>query len=58
MFIVYGRLATLYYFIHFLVLLPLIGIFERPLPLPTSIGAPVTRGGGKLAGAAAPMDRP
>ena len=53
-----GRLATLYYFIHFLILIPLIGIFERPLPLPTSISAAVTKGGGKLAGASAPMEKP
>jgi ubiquinol-cytochrome c reductase cytochrome b subunit len=53
-----GRVATLYYFVHFLVLIPLIGIFERPLPLPTSISAAVTKGGGKLAGAAARMEKP
>jgi quinol-cytochrome oxidoreductase complex cytochrome b subunit len=50
-----GRVGTFYYFLHFLVLLPLIGIFERPLPLPTSISAAVTKGGGNLAGASAPM---
>jgi len=38
-----GRLATLYYFVHFLILLPLIGWFERPRPLPTSISATVTK---------------
>ena len=53
-----GRVATLYYFVHFLVLIPLIGIFERPLPLPTSISAAVTKGSGKLAGAAARMEKP
>jgi len=36
-FIVIGRLATLYYLVHFLVVLPLLGKFERPLPLPPSI---------------------
>jgi ubiquinol-cytochrome c reductase cytochrome b/c1 subunit len=56
--IVIGRLSTLYYFVHFLILIPLIGIFERPLPLPTSISAAVTKGGGKLAGASAPMEKP
>lgn len=39
--IVLGRSATLYYFFHFLVLLPLVGALERPLPLPESIGTPV-----------------
>ena len=39
--ILLGRFATLCYFFHFLVLLPLVGALERPLPLPVSIGAPV-----------------
>ena len=38
-----GQLATLYYFVHFLVLMPLLGRIERPLPLPDSIGTPVLR---------------
>jgi quinol-cytochrome oxidoreductase complex cytochrome b subunit len=54
-----GQIGTLYYFFHFLVLFPLIGWFERPLPLPTSIGTAVTpKGGGRLAGAARPMEKP
>jgi ubiquinol-cytochrome c reductase cytochrome b/c1 subunit len=56
-----GRVCTLYYFFHFLVLLPLLGVLERPLPLPESISVPVLRpgGGGPLpSGAAAkPMER-
>jgi len=40
-----GQLATAYYFIHFLVLLPLIGWFERPRPLPDSIAKPVLAAG-------------
>ena len=39
--LVIGRLATVYYFLHFLVLLPLVGWFERPKPLPDSIHQPV-----------------
>jgi len=39
--VVYGQLATFYYFFHFLILIPLIGKIERPRPLPTSIGAAV-----------------
>jgi ubiquinol-cytochrome c reductase cytochrome b/c1 subunit len=42
-YITIGQLATIYYFAHFLVLLPLVGKFERPLPLPESIGTPVLR---------------
>jgi quinol-cytochrome oxidoreductase complex cytochrome b subunit len=56
--VIAGRLGTLYYFVHFLILFPLIGIFERPLPLPTSISAAVIKGGGKPAGASAPMEKP
>jgi len=52
-----GRVATLYYFIHFIVLLPVIGWLERPLPLPTSISAAVTRRSGAPAGAAASMEK-
>jgi len=39
--LVIGRLATVYYFLPFLVLLPLGGWFERPKPLPESIHQPV-----------------
>jgi ubiquinol-cytochrome c reductase cytochrome b subunit len=39
--VVVGQLATFYYFLHFLILIPLIGKLERPRPLPTSIGAAV-----------------
>jgi ubiquinol-cytochrome c reductase cytochrome b subunit len=36
-----SRLGAAYYFLHFLVVLPLVGLFERPRPLPTSISQPV-----------------
>jgi ubiquinol-cytochrome c reductase cytochrome b subunit len=55
-----GRLGTIYYFLHFLVIMPVLGKLERPLPLPESISKPVLpRGGGPLpAGAAAkPMEK-
>src|ERR1700704_844030 len=32
-----AQVATLYYFFHFLILLPVLGKIERPLPLPPSI---------------------
>jgi len=35
-----GRLSTTYYFAFFLVVLPLLGRYERPLPLPESISHP------------------
>jgi ubiquinol-cytochrome c reductase cytochrome b subunit len=54
-----SRVATFYYFLYFLVILPLLGRLERPLALPESIARPVLRGGGPLpAGAAAkPMEK-
>jgi quinol-cytochrome oxidoreductase complex cytochrome b subunit len=36
-----GRLATLYFFAHFWVILPLVGWMETPRPLPDSISKPV-----------------
>ena len=57
--VIIGRICTLYYFLHFLVILPLLGKLEKPLPLPESISVAVMRGGGPLpAGAAAkPMEK-
>jgi len=39
-----SQLAAAYYFAHFLIILPLISKFERPLPLPSSISASVLHG--------------
>ncbi|HSM95193.1 MAG TPA: hypothetical protein VLT91_04055, partial [Rhizomicrobium sp.] len=36
-----ARVATLYYFGFFWVIMPLLGIIERPRPLPASISQPV-----------------
>jgi ubiquinol-cytochrome c reductase cytochrome b subunit len=52
-----GRLGTAYYFIHFLVLMPLLGKLERPLPLPESISRPVLGGGPLPAAAVQPMEK-
>ena len=38
-----ARLGTAYYFFHFLVLLPILGKIERPLPLPSSIAQAVLK---------------
>ena len=40
-YIVISRVATMYYFVHFLILLPILGKFEKNRPLPESIGKPV-----------------
>ena len=55
-FLVYGRIATAYYFLHWLVIVPLIALFERPRPLPASISQPVL-GGGMAAAAGRPMEK-
>jgi ubiquinol-cytochrome c reductase cytochrome b/c1 subunit len=38
-----AQIATLYYFFHFLILLPVLGKIERPLPLPPSIADAVLK---------------
>ncbi|PTW54968.1 ubiquinol-cytochrome c reductase cytochrome b subunit [Breoghania corrubedonensis] len=50
-----SRICTAYYFIHFLVILPLLGFFEKPKPLPASINEAVLEknGSGQPSGAVA-----
>jgi ubiquinol-cytochrome c reductase cytochrome b subunit len=56
--LIVGQIGTAYYFFHFLILIPLLGTFERPRPLPNSISEPVLKGGGSAAGATAkPMEK-
>lgn len=43
--IVMGQLSTLYYFVHFLVIMPLVGKLERTKPLPASISQSVLKEG-------------
>src|SRR5215813_8830053 len=45
-FIPLSQLATVYYFFHFLILLPILGKIERPLPLPPSIADSVLKKAG------------
>ena len=52
----WGVLFTLYYFGFFIVLMPVLGLFERTRTLPASISEPVlpsSQGGGAIAAAAA-----
>ncbi len=44
LYVMLGQVAAAYYFLHFLVILPLVSKFERPLPLPSSISASVLYG--------------
>jgi quinol-cytochrome oxidoreductase complex cytochrome b subunit len=48
-----SRIATVYYFAYFLVVLPLLSIFETPKPLPKSISESVLGGSGGPAAAPA-----
>tara|TARA_A100001011_G_scaffold374034_1_gene434088 strand:- start:964 stop:2175 length:1212 start_codon:yes stop_codon:yes gene_type:complete len=40
-YILIGRIATLYYFAHFIIIMPLLGKLEKNRPLPASISKPV-----------------
>ncbi len=42
--VVLSRLGTVYYFAHFIILLPLLGLYERPIDLPLSISKPSPSG--------------
>ena len=35
-YVIAARILTAYYFIHFLIILPVLGLIERPRPLPTA----------------------
>ncbi|HEV2568423.1 cytochrome b/b6 [Sphingomonas sp.] len=43
-YIMISQLATLYYFAHFLIILPIVSAIEKPLPLPNSISESVLHG--------------
>ena len=42
-YILIGRLATIYYFVHFLLVMPIVGFIEKPRPLPNSISESVLK---------------
>jgi ubiquinol-cytochrome c reductase cytochrome b/c1 subunit len=44
-YVIAARILTAYYFIHFIVILPLLGLFEKTKPLPTSISESVLKKG-------------
>ena len=44
LYLLVARVATAYYFIHFLIILPVLGFKEKTMPLPLSITEPVLGG--------------
>ena len=52
-YVVAARILTAYYFCFFLIILPLLGLFETTRPLPNSISEAVLRSGAPV-GASAP----
>ncbi|MBU1325016.1 MAG: cytochrome b/b6 [Alphaproteobacteria bacterium] len=51
------RLLTLYYFAFFLVIMPIVGLRETPLPVPASVSEPVLSGGATPAAAMAQAEK-
>ena len=49
LYLLVARVATAYYFLHFLVILPLLGLKEKTLPIPLSITEPILGGTANLA---------
>ena len=48
MYLIIGRIATIYYFVHFILIMPLLGFKEKTNPLPISISDPVLGDEAKL----------
>jgi len=48
MYLIIGRIATIYYFVHFILIMPLLGFKEKTIPLPLSISDPVLGDESKL----------
>ena len=49
LYLLIARVATAYYFLHFLVILPVLGFKEKTLPIPLSITEPVLGGSSNFA---------
>jgi ubiquinol-cytochrome c reductase cytochrome b subunit len=56
-YVILSRLATAWYFFHFLIVLPMLSLVEKTRPLPQSISTPVM-GGSAMAGSSAPREKP
>ena len=48
MYLIIGRISTIYYFVHFILIMPLLGFKEKTNPLPMSISDPVLDSEAKL----------
>jgi len=48
LYLLVARIATAYYFLHFLFILPILGFKEKTIPLPLSITDPILGGGVNL----------
>jgi len=48
MYLIIGRIATIYYFVHFILIMPILGFKEKTNPLPMSISDPVLDSEAKL----------
>ncbi len=55
-YVFWARIFTAYYFIHFLIIMPIVGLIETPRPMPNSITESVLGklGGGAMTGGAVP----
>ena len=51
LYLLIARVATAYYFLHFLVILPVLGLKEKTVPVPLSITEPILGGSPNLAAA-------
>jgi ubiquinol-cytochrome c reductase cytochrome b subunit len=58
-YVYWARFFTVYYFLHFLVVMPIVGVLETPRPMPRSISEAVLGGvsGSGLAGATAVSEK-
>jgi ubiquinol-cytochrome c reductase cytochrome b/c1 subunit len=57
-YVIAARILTAWYFLHFLIILPLLGLIEKPLPLPNSISEAVLKKSGGALPAAMPAAAP
>ncbi|GJD82080.1 hypothetical protein GCM10007886_53430 [Methylobacterium gregans] len=53
-YVIASQICTAYYFAHFLIVMPLVGLFETPTPLPGSILESVTGPGKQVSGSGMP----